>query len=149
MKGFILDTDVVSSLAAPRRDGLEQFMAWLEQRDREGLIFLSVVATHEIQKGVALLLHKGATAKASALEIWLTGLRAGYADRILEFDVKAVEASGKIEARALAAGQSPGMADSMVAGTARAHGLVVVTYNIKRFRPFGISALSPTEAAMK
>lgn len=147
MKGFLLDTDVVSSLAVPRQDRFEQFIAWLEQRDREDLVFLSVVAIHEIQKGIALLQHKGATAKASALEIWLAGLRAGYADRILGFDVKAAEASGSVEARALAAGHSPGMADSMVAGIAEAHGLVVVTHNIKHFRPFGIPAMSPHEVA--
>ena len=102
---------------------------------------------HRIQTGIALQQHKGATAKASALDIWLTGLRAGYADRILKFDAMAAEASGKIEARALATGHSPGMADSMVTGIAKAHGLVVVTHNIKHFRPFGISAVSPTEAA--
>ena len=147
MKGFLLETEVVSSLVAPRRDGFEQLMAWLEQRDREGLMFLSVVAIHEIQKGVALLQHKSATAKASALEIGLTGIRVGYADGSLEFDVKAAEASGKTAARVLAAGHSPGMANSTVAGIAKAHGLVAETHNFKHFRPFGISAVFPTEAA--
>ena len=122
-------------------------MDWLEQRDREGLLFLSVVAIHEIQKGISLLQHKGATAKASTLGLWLTGLRAGIADRILEFDVTAAEASGKFEARALAAGHSAGMAASMVAGIAKAHGLVVVTHDIKHFLPFGTSTVFPTEAA--
>jgi predicted nucleic acid-binding protein len=39
------------------------------------------------------------------------------------------------------------MAESMVVRIAEAYGLVVVTQNIKHFRPFGISALSPNKAA--
>ncbi len=155
MKGFILDADVVSSLAAPRRDGLEKFIAWLEQRDREALIFLSVSRRNSRnpqrhRAAAAQGCHgKGATARVPTLEIWLTGLRAGYADRILELDVKAAEASGKIEARTLAPGRGAGMADSMVAGIAKAHGLVVVTHNIKHFRPLGISDVSPPKAAIR
>ncbi len=72
--------------------------------DCKGPIFLSIVSIHEIQKGISLLQNKVATTKTSALEIWLTGLRTGHVDKILEFDVKAAVASGKIEARALATG---------------------------------------------
>ena len=55
------------------------------------------------------------------------------------------EISGKIEARALATGHSPGMADAMVAGIAEAQGLVVITRNVKHFRALGISAVTPEE----
>lgn len=146
MKGFLLDTDVVSLLARPLRGVGGKFADWLEQRDREGRVFLSVVAIHEIRKGIVLLEHKGATTRASALHSWLAGLRAGFADRVLELDVSVAEASGNAEARALAAGHSPGMADALVAGVADFHDLVVITRNIKHFRALGVAAVTPEEA---
>jgi predicted nucleic acid-binding protein len=39
------------------------------------------------------------------------------------------------------------MADAVIAGTAAAHELVIVTRNTKHFLPFGIAVLSPDEAA--
>ena len=56
-------------------------------------------------------------------------------------------ASGKIEARALATGHSPGMAESKVVRIAKAYGLVFVPQSIKHFHPFGISAVPPNKAA--
>ena len=103
MKGFLLDTDVASLPARPLQGEGGKFADWLEQRDREGRVFLSVVAIHEIRKGIALLEHKGATTRASALHAWLAGLRAGYADRVPELDVSIAEACGNAEARALTA----------------------------------------------
>ncbi|MYK32221.1 MAG: type II toxin-antitoxin system VapC family toxin [Boseongicola sp. SB0670_bin_30] len=72
MKGFLLDADVVSLLSRPPRGEAGKFADWLEQRDQEGRVFLSVGAIHEIRKGIVLLEHKGATTKASALYSWLT-----------------------------------------------------------------------------
>ncbi|MYH57185.1 MAG: type II toxin-antitoxin system VapC family toxin [Boseongicola sp. SB0675_bin_26] len=149
MKGFLPDTDVVSSLARPPRGETGKFADWLEQRDREGRVFLSVVAIHEIRKGIVLLEHKGATTKASALHSWLAGLCAGYADRVLELDVSVAEASGNAEARALTAGHGPGMADALVAGVAEFHNLVVMTRNITHFRALGVAAVTPEEVVQQ
>jgi hypothetical protein len=57
----------------------------------EGRVFLSVVAIHEIEKGIALLEHRGATqegatAKAAGLKVWLAGLVATYDDKIIPRD---------------------------------------------------------------
>ena len=145
MKGFLLDTDVVSLLARPLQGEGGKFADWLEQRDREGRVFLSVVAIHEIRKGIALLEHKGATTRASALHAWLAGLRAGYADRVPELDVSIAEACGNAEARALTAGHSPDMADALVAGVADFHDLVVITRNVKRFSALGVAVVTPEE----
>lgn len=115
--------------------------------DADGQLFLSVVSIHEIEKGVALLDHKGATAKAASLKAWLSGLVSTYDDKIIGFDAQAAAIGGRLEAKALAAGHDPGMADAVIAGTAAAHELVIVTRNAKHFLPFGVAVLSPDEAA--
>ncbi len=122
-----------------------QFLGWLERMDGEGRIFLSSVTVHEIEKSIGLLDHQGATAKATGLRVWLSGLIAGYSDKILGLDTDAAAVSGRLEADAIAGGQAPGMADAIIAGIARAHDLVVVTRDMRHFLPFGVAMSSPDE----
>lgn len=145
MSGFLLDTNVVSMLSPSAPDVPAPFLGWLERMDNEGRIFLSAVTVHEIEKGITLLNHKGATTKATGLRGWLSGLIAGYSNKILGLDTDAAAVSGRLEAGAIAGGQAPGMADAIIAGIAQAHDLVVVTRNIRHFLPFGISVSSPDE----
>ncbi len=124
---------------------LVAFSAWLEREDAR--IFLSVATVHEIERGVALLESRGATAKARALRGWLAGLLAAYSDRILGLDAGSASRSGRLEAAALAAGHDPGMADAIVAGIAAEHDLAVVTRNARHFIAFGVNAFTPEEIA--
>ncbi len=147
MSGFLLDTNVISMLAPARAEASARFLEWLERVDSDGRVFLSVVAINEIEKGIALLEHKGAAAKAAALKLWLAGLVTAYDDKIIQIDASAAAAAGQLEAKANAAGHDPGMADAMIAGIAKVLDLVVVTQNTKRFAPFGIAVATPDEAA--
>jgi predicted nucleic acid-binding protein len=147
LTGFLLDTNVVSMLSPARVDASARFLDWLERVDREGRIFLSVVAIHEIEKGIALLEHKRATAKAAGLKIWLAGLVTTYDDKIIPIDAAAAALAGQLEAKAIAAGHDPGMADAALAGIASAQGLTIITYNTKHFLPFGVGVATPDEAA--
>ena len=115
--------------------------------DGEGRIFLSVVTIHEIEKGIARLEHKRSAAKARALRVWLSGLVATYDDKILTLDAASAVLSGQLEAKGISAGHDPGMADAMIAGTARAHDLVIVTRNLRHFLIFGVDVTLPDEVA--
>jgi predicted nucleic acid-binding protein len=143
----LLDTNVISMLAPSRTDATAPFVEWLERMDSEGKVFLSVVTIHEIEKGISLLEHKGALAKAAGLRAWLSGLVVDYDDKILAVDTQAAALAGQMEAKAISAGYDPGMADATVAGIAKASNLVVVTRNTKHFLPFGVSLISPDDAA--
>lgn len=143
MKGFLIDTNVISMLAPSRAEAPSAFLDWLDREDREGRIFLSVVTVHEIEKGVALLEHKGATAKAAALNAWLSGLLAAYDDKIIGFDASAAALAGRLEADAIASGHDPGMADAMIAGIAKAYDLRIVTLNVRHFQAFDADVVSP------
>jgi len=143
----LLDTNVVSMLVPSRAEASARFLDWLDRMDGEGRIFLSVVTIHEIEKGIALLEHKGAAAKAASLRVWLSGLVTTYDDKILGTDAAAAALAGRLEAKAISAGHDPGMADATVAGIAKANDLVVVTFNTKHFVPFGVGVTSPNDAA--
>lgn len=147
MSAYLLDTNVISMLAPSRAEASDEFLNWLERVDSDARVFLSVVTIHEIEKGIANLDRKGATAKAAGLKDWLSGLLATFDDKILDLDVAAASLSGRLEAQALGEGHDPGMADAMIAGIARAHDLTVVTRNAKHFLPFGIAVQTPDDVA--
>jgi len=145
LSGFLLDTNVISMLSPSKAGVPTKFLEWLERADSEGRIFLSVIAIHEIEKGIALLEHKGATAKAASLKLWLAGLVATYDDKIMPVDASSAALAGQLEAKAILAGYDPGMADATMAGIAKAQELVIVTHNTKHFLPFGIDVATPDE----
>jgi hypothetical protein len=147
LSGFLLDTNVISLLAPARAGPSAVFLGWLERMDGAGRVFLSVVTIHEIEKGLALLEHRGARAKAAGLKAWLAGLVATYDDKIIGLDASAAALAGQLEAKAISAGHDPGMADAIIAGIAQAHDLHIVTRNTKHFLPFGVAASSPDEVA--
>lgn len=143
MNGYLLDTNIVSLLSPSSTVASTAFFDWLKEAEQRNELYLSVVTIHEIERGIGLLEHKSATAKASALRTWLEGLSSTYADRILPIDAAVSMVSGSLEARATANGHSPGMADALIAGTAKAHKLTVVTRDRKHFEPFAIDLSVP------
>jgi toxin FitB len=140
-----LDTNIVSMLSPSATQAPQTFLDWLDRADVAGQLFLSVVTIHEIEKGIALLDHKGAASKAAALKMWLMGLVSTYEDKILSIDAIAASLGGQLEAKAVGSGHNPGMADAAIAGIAKAHDLMIVTANTKDFLPFGVGLVSPDD----
>lgn len=138
MSGYLLDTNVVSLLSPSKGVASPRFLSWLDEVDVRGGLFISAVTVHEIERGITLLERKGATAKARDLRQWMDGLVSTYEDRILPVDAAVSAISGQLEAEAMSAGHNPGMSDALIAGTAKAHDLVVVTHNQRHFAPFGV-----------
>ncbi len=108
----MLNTNVVRC-SRLRRPVLGGVLEWLERMDGEGRI-LSVVAIHEIEKGIALLEYKGATAKAAGLNL-ARRARSAYDDKIIA-STSPLALAGQLEAKTISAGHSPGMADAIIAG---------------------------------
>jgi predicted nucleic acid-binding protein len=145
LKGYLLDTNIVSMLSPSATQAPQSFLDWLDRADAVGQLFLSVVTIHEIGKGIALLDHKGAASKAAALKLWLVGLVSTYEDKILAIDAIAASLGGQLEAKAAGSGHNPGMADAAIAGIAKAHDLMIVTANTKDFLPFGVGLVAPDD----
>ncbi|ABD05287.1 PilT protein-like [Rhodopseudomonas palustris HaA2] len=108
-------------------------------------LHLSVVTVAEIERGLRKLARAGGTARAQALSEWLRELIDLYGDRLLPIDAATARIAGEIEDQAIANGAHPGFADVLIAATARAHALDLLTANIKHFRPLGISCFNPVD----
>jgi predicted nucleic acid-binding protein len=143
--GFLLDTNAVSMFSPSKAGASSAFAGWVGEQEKLETIYLSAVTIHEIEKGIRLLEGRAATSKATLIELFLQGLIAGYGDRILPIDAETALESGRLEARAMSAGHSPGMADAIIAGTASLRGLTIITHNLKHFLPFEVAVKSPDE----
>jgi hypothetical protein len=106
-------------------------------------LFLSVVTVAEIEAGITLAIHKGATGKAGRLTEWLAAVVHLYGSRILACDVPTARVAGTIFGKARSEGLSPGWPDIMIAATAAHHGLTVLTRNLRHFLSLGVAVADP------
>ena len=135
MKGFLLDTNVLSELRkGVRADANVQ--RWFASVD-ENLIFLSVLVTGEIRRGIEAIRKRDPRA-ATALERWLGSLMQAHSDRVLPVDGATADEWGRLDAR----GSLP-VVDGLLAATAQVHDLTFVTRNVKDVVGTGIDVLDP------
>lgn len=140
MTGLLLDTNVVSEATKVRPDPAAA--AWLSSQ-RLDECFVSALTLGEIQFGVSRL---ATSARRRELTRWLHAeLIPTFHDRILPFDRDAAIAWGDLAARALTQGKTLPIVDSQIAATAKAHGLTLVTRNVRHFSELGIDLLNPWE----
>lgn len=131
----LLDTCVVSELARSRPE--PGVVAWVSAQD-EADVFLSVLTLGEIRKGVEKLPD---TPRKDALRAWLEAdLPARFRGRVLAVDAAVADTWGQMLARS---SQTLPSIDSLIAATARAHGLVVVTRNVDDFSRCGVEVVDP------
>jgi predicted nucleic acid-binding protein len=130
---FLLDTNVVSELRRPRPHGA--VLAWL-RATQDANLHVSAVTLGEIQAGVELTREQD-PAKAIDIEAWLDQLAASY--NILAMDARIFRIWAKLMHR-----QSDALyEDAMIAATALAHELIVVTRNPRDFARFNVPTLNP------
>lgn len=129
---YLLDTNVVSAGRKPD----PAVASWLALQDRNAL-FLSVITLGEITRGIVMK-QRTDPAAATVLSTWLDGLRNNYADRILDVDEKVAVRWGHI-----ASIRTRGDADGLIAATAMAYDLTIVTRNVADFEDTGVSLLTP------
>jgi predicted nucleic acid-binding protein len=134
---YLLDTNVVSELRRKAPDA--NVSEWLRQRPATSL-YLSVLTLGEIRKGVDQLVDP---VRRLALQDWLqTELPAWFAGRILNVDAKVTACWGGLLARA---GPPVPAIDSLLAATAQAHGLTLVTRNVRDVADLGVATINPWE----
>jgi predicted nucleic acid-binding protein len=112
--------------------------AWADAvRDVE--LHLSVMTLGEIRTGIDRLRDRDA-AQAEVFARWLGELRSRFAERILAIDARVADEWGRLNAAA-----SRSTVDSLIAATARVHGLTVVTRNTRDFEGCDVPLLNPWE----
>jgi predicted nucleic acid-binding protein len=106
-------------------------------------LFMSAVTVAEIEDGIAKLRREGARRKSADLTAWLDTVLHLYGDRVLAFDAATARIAGAMSDRARGLGHAPGLADIIVAATARHRGLTLLSRNVKHFGPLGVAVVDP------
>jgi toxin FitB len=120
-----------------------ELIAWL--RHHADRLYLSAVTVLEIEQGICKLRRSGGIERADRLKRWLDELLATSSDQVLSLDSKVGREAGALSDQALANGRHPGLADVVIAATAKAHGLVLLTRNGRHFASLGIAFIDPIE----
>ena len=135
---IILDTNVVSEPLKPAPE--PAVLDWLDRQAPETL-HLTTINLAELLAGIELL---PAGRRRDALAQALTGqVLPLFEDRVLGFDTAAAEAFARVNAGALAAGNSIGFADAAIAAIALAHGFALATRNVRDFKGTGVVLVDP------
>lgn len=140
MVRVLLDTCVLSELQRPH--GNPRVRARVDELD-SGNLFLSAITLGELTKGIALLAEGP---RKQALASWLVGLERRYDEQILSVDREVARVWGELTARAQQAGSQIPAADGLIAATALAHGLHVMTRNSRHFAASGAFIIDPWAA---
>ena len=141
MKGWLLDTNVLSVFAPGKPAVAPKFITWFEERTEE--LFLSAVTAAEIEAGIAKACRTGSGRKADELRAWFERMLSFYADRVLPFDLPAARIAGALSDAARAEGRHPGFADVAIAAIAKSRELVILTLNLRHFDPLGVETFNP------
>lgn len=133
---YLLDTNVVSELRRARPHGA--VLAWLREADDADL-HLSAVTIGELQAGVEITRVRD-VAKAAEIEAWVDQVAASY--NVLPMDARTF----RCWARLMHGRSDQSMEDAMIGAAAIVHNLIVVTRNLRDFKPFGVRTLDPFKA---
>jgi predicted nucleic acid-binding protein len=138
MMRYLLDTNIVSELRKGTRCD-PAVAAW----ERAELVpqggAISVLTIGEIRKGIQLISQRDQQ-QAARLESWLTGLCQDFASRILPVSHEVAEEWGRLNAlRPLPA------VDSLLGATAKVHGLILATRNVRELSAVGLHVFNPFE----
>ncbi len=135
MKGFLIDTNVLSELRKGARANAS-VRRWFDSLD-ENDIYLSVLVTGEIRRRIENIRRRDSRA-AAALDSWLDKVVRAHADRVLSVDAAVADEWGRLDAR----GTLP-VVDGLLAATARVHDLTLATRNLKDVARTGVALLDP------
>ena len=135
MTGWLLDTNVVSELAAPAPE--PRVVAFLRAH---GNLWLSVIVVHELHCGLRQL---PAGRRRDQLADTLSVFVDEYADRVLPVRLREADRAASLRARARRSGRTVNLADALIASTALVNGLGVATRNTSDFADHGMALINP------
>lgn len=132
---YLLDTNAVCEATAKNPEAT--VLEWIDAHSEE--CNLSCVSLGEIWKG----LHRLSEGKRKrSLTLWAEGLENDFSAQILDLDTPTLKAWGKLYAKHEAKGFNMDLMHSLIAATALAHNLTIVTRNTADF-PSDVKILNP------
>ena len=132
--GYLIDSNVLSELRKPKR--AEQVASWFRAIPPSSL-FTSVLVMAELRRG-SLLIRRRDTASADRLDGWISDLWAAFEDRVLPISSAVADQWAE-----LMVPDPISVIDGLLAATALAHDLTLVTRNTKDVARSGAKLLDP------
>lgn len=138
MSGYLLDTNVVSELVrgVPAQRVVEFFLAHQD-------LWLSTIVVHEVEFGLRRLPDGQ---RRRDLETRIAALFTNYADSVLPLERTDAEWAARFRVQEQRSGRTLELGDALIAGTAKAHDLVLVTRNVADFQWLEIQVLDPWDS---
>ncbi|MFB5676087.1 type II toxin-antitoxin system VapC family toxin [Paenibacillus terreus] len=137
---YLLDTNVISELV--KKEPNPGVLNWIDERD-EAKFFLSVVTFGELQKGISKLSDKN---RSERLQAWIDqDLTHRFEGRIIPLDLDILLTWGQVLGKSEKNGTPLPVMDSLIAATAIAHNLTVVSRNVKDLERCQASVYNPWE----
>lgn len=130
----MLDTNVVSEVRRARPDGnVSSFLVSIRERH----VCLSVLTLGELRKGAEARRRTDVRA-ADSLDEWIAEIEEVYADRLLPVDEAVADLWGRLSAT-----RPRPVVDTLIAATALAHGMTLVTRNVTDRNDMGVALINP------
>jgi predicted nucleic acid-binding protein len=143
LTGYLVDTSFLSVFSPDRPPIHPRLQSWISEERQRGAWYLPAIAVVEIERGVAKLKRIGGHSKARRISLWFEQLLAEFEGRVLSVDQTIAKEAGRLEDAAMALGRNPGLADVLIAATARLHDLSVLTANSRHFAVLSVRHLNP------
>ena len=140
---YLLDTNAISEMLKSRPN--EGFLDWLDTvvslpEELDDTLYISVLSLGEMRRG-AMKLAPGP--RREVIERRIAEMVDDYSDRLLAVDLAVAEQWAILAERYKVSGISVGLIDELIAATALANDLTLVTRNIRHFEHSGCRLLSP------
>lgn len=137
---YLLDTCVLSELVIKQPNA--KVIDFIDSLDPDD-VYLSVITIGEIVKGIEKLPD---SRRKQELHTWLKeDLLSRFQGKIIPIDEDVIVGWGILTARAEAAGRPMPAIDSLIAATAQANNLKLVTRNVEDFNASGVEIVNPWE----
>jgi toxin FitB len=143
VNAYLLDTNIISKFAPDKVQPSAEVREWFHEQGAADALFLSAMTVAEIERGLRSLHRRGGFERAKRLSLWLDFITSTFDDRILPMDTIVARIAGSMEDEAKGKGQTPGLGDIIIAATARAYDLTVVTENLRHFEPLNVAVDLP------
>ena len=136
---FLIDTNVLSELRKRHRANVA-VLAWAASAGWSSF-HASWISIAEMKRGAALA-RRNDRVQAASLEVWIGEIVQRLGDRVLPVEKRIAE----LWAEFMVPDPRPPF-DALIAATAHAHGLTLVTRNVRDFAPMNVPILDPWNLA--
>ena len=138
---YLLDTCVISELIKPKAE--RRVLAWIDTVPEDRL-HLSVLTLGELHKGIARL---DAGERRRRLEKWLSDdVRMRFEGRIVALDEETLALWGRLMGEGERRGRTWPLMDSLLAASAIAGQMTLVTRNLADVQDMGVTLFDPWQA---